>query len=477
MTNSISEMMGFDQVNFNQENSDQRTPHQNVSDQHNTALPESSHATANPIFERLKGIVSIAELIRIFGACVVIASMSLFLLEGWSEGNDIQRYLKLLAQTGSLTAGGLALSFILKEHKGARLFFALSLVSVVSNFTLLGALIYSLIQFDNLLLEYPKMLLWVAVNPALFWPVCGGALMFLAIVARFAFGIFSRNIAGALTVWFLLLNGLLLIPVRNSFAVSVLLLVATFAAAYAVKYLSKKDNTVLTLESKFALASLFIPGLIIVARSLSLYLVDAMILIELSGLAYFALRSLIARMTEASFIKRVVEIAQFCLGIHIAFQVVNLIPSIGISLNPVIFSLFAIGFAADQIVQSSDKQWRTSILGFTTSLLVIGNLGLALMSDDLVVKIGSFVVSLLSITFANRVETRVTNATASRLVACSGAAISLCIVIIKVVGLIHLSGWTVMGMTGMLLIIAASFYERFGLTLTARLLGNKAEPN
>ena len=100
-------------------------------------------------WQRILKIASFSELLRIFGACAVLASMSLFLMNGWSEGNDIQRYLKLLAQTGLLTLGGLALSVGLKEYKGARLFYGLSLVSVAANFTILGALIYSMVQWGS----------------------------------------------------------------------------------------------------------------------------------------------------------------------------------------------------------------------------------------------------------------------------------------------------------------------------------------
>ena len=91
------------------------------------------------ILDKIKRVASISEILRIIGACAVIASMSMFLLQGWSSGNDIARYFKLLTQTGLLAGAGLGLSFIIKEPKGARLFFGLALISIVSNFTILGA--------------------------------------------------------------------------------------------------------------------------------------------------------------------------------------------------------------------------------------------------------------------------------------------------------------------------------------------------
>jgi len=73
-------------------------------------------------------------MLRVFGACAVIASLSLFLIEGWTDGNDLNRYFKLLAQTGLITGAGLFLSFVVKEVKGARVFFGVFLrVTVQAN--------------------------------------------------------------------------------------------------------------------------------------------------------------------------------------------------------------------------------------------------------------------------------------------------------------------------------------------------------
>lgn len=418
------------------------------------------------ILERLKSITSISEMLRIFGACAVIASMSLFMLKDWDANNDTQRYMMLLGQTGLLTAAGIALSFILKEFKGARVFFGLALVSVVANFTILGSLLYSIFQFDGgLLSDYPAMVTWKVDSMKLFLPVLGFALVALPILTRFGMSIFARRIAVPLTISFLALNSLLLVPARSSLAISALVALAFLAAAYIAKRLSHYQELVFTPETKFALGSLFIPGLILVARSLSLYTIDGVLSITLSGLAYFAIRSLLVRTPQPSFIKRVVEIAQYGLGINIALQIVDLLPNTIHNLTPGVFSGLIIAFTADQIVRSTNKDWRSSLLNISLIGLVAGNVLIALFSPDLILKL----VSLASCTglflLSQKAAAYVNDITTSRFVAIIGSAISLVIVTIKLIALLHLGNWIVIGLIGMLLIIAASLYERYGLKL------------
>ena len=69
------------------------------------------------LIERIENIMSLSQLLRFIGAISILASMSLFMFKGWSDGNDIGRYLKLLAQTGMITGAGLILSFVVKRLK------------------------------------------------------------------------------------------------------------------------------------------------------------------------------------------------------------------------------------------------------------------------------------------------------------------------------------------------------------------------
>jgi len=418
------------------------------------------------IVDRLSSIASISELLRIFGACAVIASMSLFLLEGWSEGNDISRYLKLLSQTGLLTAAGLVLSFVLKEYKGARLFFGLSIVSVVANFTILGALIYSMFQMDGGLIQYPDAVTWKAVSPALFWPVCLGAIAALSAISLFAYRIFARQIAMPLTLVFLGLNSLLLVPVRSSIAISLLIAIAGFAAILMTQRLRKKPGLPSTMEAKAAFATLFLPGFIIIARALSLYQIDEAMMLTLSALAYMVIRTLLARDFEALLLKRVMEIVQVCVSINIALLLVDILPQWNTEVLS--FSLISLVLVADQIRGANKtSNWRSTLLNITTIMLVISNLGLAILSDTLVHSFHSLAVTAALLVFASYHKQSIADVGFSRTLAAMATAASLVILLLKLFALANLSNWIMIGILGFSLILAASFYERFALRLSS----------
>ena len=86
--------------------------------------------TMEGLAKSVRNFATLSEALRFLGASVLVASMSVFLLQGWSEGNDVGRYLMLLAQSGLLAAAGLAMSHGLQESKGARIFFGVGLISI-----------------------------------------------------------------------------------------------------------------------------------------------------------------------------------------------------------------------------------------------------------------------------------------------------------------------------------------------------------
>ena len=78
----------------------------------------------------------------------------------------------LLGQSGLLALAGLAIGYLLKEPKGARVFLTLALASVPANMAVLGAMVYSIAPLDGLLpgtatLDggYPAYAFWEASGP------------------------------------------------------------------------------------------------------------------------------------------------------------------------------------------------------------------------------------------------------------------------------------------------------------------------
>jgi len=350
------------------------------------------------LFDKLSRISSLSQILRAFGACAVIASMSLFMLQGWSEGNDITRYLKLLGQTGLLTGVGLLLSFVIKEYKGARIFFGLSLISVVANFTILGALTYSMTQWDRLVTDYPDMMKWVAIDPSTFAMVFVGAVALLAVVTRFSFSIFARHISGPLTISFLGMCSLLLLPVRSSMIVCALAGVSFWIAARVVKRLRANEKLVMTLEAKAAMAMLFLPALIMVARAVTLYKIDEVMVASLCGLIYLALRTCIAGFDKQTLTTRVVEISQFGISLVLSLSLIELLPYSLHVYKASIFIFVLTGLLADQLFLSRDKGWSALMLSFTAFTLIFSYLWLAVFGGDLSWQVNSLVAATTMLT-------------------------------------------------------------------------------
>lgn len=212
------------------------------------------------------------------GAAVLVASMSVFLLKGWDSGNDVGQYLLLLAQTGLLAAAGFAMSHGLRETRGARVFFGVALISITANFVILGAMVFSVLHWDIGLTEYPSYALWQIDSLAGTSVTFAGALLVLVPVTLFCFAIFARQSAKMLSLHFLILNSLLLLPIRGSMAAGTIAMAGILYALFAIGKLTAKDRSLKTGEGKFAIATLFIPLGIILFRSMFFYKVDSLMI-------------------------------------------------------------------------------------------------------------------------------------------------------------------------------------------------------
>lgn len=425
------------------------------------AMPKTSSKTLG---ERLESIASISQLIRIFGSCAVLISMSLFMLKGWSDGNDINRYLKLLAQTGLLSGAGLALTFLLKEFKGARAFFGLALVSVVANFTILGSLTYSLFALDSFMVEYPAMMKWEVVNAATFAPVLFGAVALLSAVSYFGFSVFARRIAKPLTIGFLALSALLLIPVRSSLIATGLAAIAFCGAWILIKRLSKTDKLVFTKEAKAALAILLLPGLIIVARALSFYHIDEWTMLAVFSLAFFGLRSITMEMTD--FVSRVIAASKYLLSVFIALLIGNLMPATLSSFVFFVPMLAILGFALDQLHSQHDRHWKNVMSAMTTTVVTALALLIAATQSEFTYSIQAIVICGLAWAFNLRATSVLEQRASGQVFSILALIAAILMMFFDLVHLAQLGNWMIIGIIGGGLILGASIYERYGLNLS-----------
>jgi hypothetical protein len=257
-----------------------------IEDNREQVTLSGSRFSVESVMRTVRNFATLSEALRMLGAVVILASMSVFLLQGWSEGNDIRRYLLLLAQTGLLAAAGFAMSHIVKETRGARVFFGLALVSIPANFTILGALLYSVFQWDGGLTAYPGYAHWRIEDVASIGFTMSAAMLVLVPVTLFCFAIMARRSTKPLSMHFLLLNALLLLPVRSSIAAGTIALIGIAWALFVMGRLTHDDLAMKTGEGKFALATLLIPPGIILFRSMYFYQVDSL-MVAMVAMALF----------------------------------------------------------------------------------------------------------------------------------------------------------------------------------------------
>jgi len=418
------------------------------------------------VLQSLRNFATLSEALRILGASVLLASMSVFLLQGWNDGNDVRRYLLLLTQTGLLTAAGFALSHGLKEAKGARMFFGLALVSVPANFTILGALVYSVFQWDGGLTTYPGFATWQIDNVASTGITLAGAMLVLLPVTFFCFAVMARHSAKSLSLHFLVLNALLLLPIRSSLAAGTVALLGVLYALHVAGLTARQDQAMKTGEGRFALVTLFIPLGIILFRSMYFYRVDALMVAMVSLALFLAARqaSLIpGRSDRVAFMLEVISVP---IALTLAMSLTN---AFGPMLNNALEAPF---FAAVYATMSFDLLRRTDsvklarLIGVSVSVFVAMSF---IFSVAVSPSAGTAVLSLVAgalLLVAGLALRNVVALAAGVLTIVAGVSFGF----EEIVRLIVTSGWIELAIFGATAITLASVLERHGVAIKLRLV-------
>lgn len=425
----------------------------------------SSRVSVDSIMASFKNFATVSEALRILGAAVLLSSMSMFLLQGWSEGNDINRYLMLLAQTGLLAAGGFAMSHGLGEAKGARVFFGLALVSIPANFTILGALLYSVTQWDGMLTTYPSFASWQIDDIARLGLTVGGAMAVLLPATLFCFAIMARQSSKMLSLHFVLLNLLLLLPIRSSLAAGSIALAGTIYALYIVSRLLRQDPALKTGEGKFALTTLFIPAGIILFRSMYLYQVDSLMIAMLSTALLLAARQASTFPDRNPRVAMVLDVLSLPLVLAIAAATTDAFsPILASALHAPVFAMIYTGLALD-IMRRTDSRALAKLTGMTISLFVALSFTLSVALDQ------SAVTALLTIVAG--VAMLLAGASLERTSAILAGIVMLLAGILlgfePIVSLVVMSDWVDLAIFGAAAIALGSLLDRHGVAIKLRL--------
>ena len=399
--------------------------------------------------------LSAANLLRIFGAFAVIASLSMFTLQGWSEGNDIKRFLTLMSQTGLLVSSGFLLNWLMKERKGARMFFILALGSVLANVTILSALLYSFLPLDQNLVDYPDMMRWVVTTPQVFVPLATVSMLVLSGLSYFAFSILARPIAKPLTLTLIVLSTILLIPLREPMFAIALAAIALLIASHKVKEFKDHPSVFKTLESRVAFGMLYLPAVIIVARAVLLYPIDPIVFSVFALLCYGGLRywrkDLGSHFLVEGFSTAFALLAAYSLG-----NSFNLEASY---LSFLICIATFIALTVDQMRESKSEKTRRVLTGLLSCAVAPLVLLITMLEGTL-----SFVfiglVANSSIVAINAWQTKANKKDKSLLVVSSIVlAATMLFSGTLIVEMIALGNWFLLGLVGVLLIFGSSFIE------------------
>ncbi len=409
--------------------------------------------------------VSLSRLLRVFGAAVLVASVSVFLLQGWQTGNDVNRYLLLLAHTVLLAGTGFVSGRWIKETKGARLFLAMALVSVSVNFAILGGLVYSQFQWDSALGVYPDFATWRADAPLTTLAVAAAAILVLAPVAWLGFLVLARRSALPLTALYLTANAALLAPVRESEAVAALLIVVTLPALVRVVAAGRRDRSLATAEGIFARTVQFLPAGILLARSVYLYAPDAVLLTVASLCVYLAVRQLSQQAHPASVVRSGLELFATIPAAATAMGTAAVVAETWPNAGAWVLPLSSLVFAGLTLELSLRSLRRGAALRRAAALAVaLGMLGNLLLFGSVLTAAACLLAGLLVTIYGYSVRQRVVLALGLlTLLAGLGYHVRYAIEFVDI------GSWASLALLGMLAILAGSVLERRGAAIVARL--------
>jgi hypothetical protein len=415
------------------------------------------------IMQMIKQFATLSRILRIVGAFSVVASMSVFLLQGWDNGNDVHRYYLLLSQTVLLALGGFGLAFLIKENKGARVFFGLSLVAIAANMTTLGALIFSYVQWGGSLSSYPDIALWTVSSGASIAMALSIAAMVLIPITLFGYKVMARQSALPLTAAYLISNSMLLIPVRDTLYSSLIAGTSILLSLAFVTRLVNKDKMLRTAEGKFARILLFIAPVIILARSLWLYQADDLIYTIIAFTGFMTLRHCSLQLVNESRVRQFMEFISIPMAFLVAVPASQLVDNI----LPFAFVLpaFAMVFTAhmiDMVKRSHNfKHGALIMTGLVTSLSFMLHLAIyeSLFNGLMCALVGLAVMAMGYIS-------------KSRVITVFGfitTAVAVSYDLFHIYVMIDFLSWTGLAETGISAIIIGSIIERHGVAIKLRI--------
>lgn len=290
-------------------------------------------------------IAELSLLLRAVGALVVLAAASTFLLQRWSTGDDVHRAWTLLAHTALLAVAGFACGIGLRESKGARTFLGLAVAMVPVHFTVLGALVYSVLGYPvsgasaDAFWTAPS-LFWTASNPSAVALAVAGHLAVLVPIAAVGLLALARPVTGRTLPVLLIGHALLLVPTRDPDQVAALVVALAALLGWFELRVAPHHASLHTAEGRYTRLVLTAPLAMLVARNVNLYDVSYVLggaLFLAGGLASFIgsrRTSGVARATLELATLGALGMACACHGLALALPPAAFLPLVSLSFAP-----------------------------------------------------------------------------------------------------------------------------------------------
>ena len=410
-------------------------------------------------------------MLRLSGACVLIAAASIFLFQHWQQGQDIQRYLSLLALTATLPAAGFFCGLRIGESKGARTLLAVATGLLPAHFCLLGAFLYSRFAWGSGSVPMPSYALWAAPSDLSAIAVTAGALLVLTPIAWVGFLTLARPHARLLTAAYLGVNALLLVPSRDP-QLMALLLGASILGLAALEARRGGDRALRTLEGVLVRCLMVAAPVLLAARSCLHYDVSALWLAVVCA-ALAALGIAVARQERLRQDWRV------------GLETLSLVPAAGASLA--LASAGVAGGMPESLALPAASLPFSGLLVFLS--LEAGDRGATLRGGAAAVALGAAAINVafggvFGSLWCLAVAIPCAGyglATERRWLLVSAAIVSLGTLahhVQEAVQLYAAAAWTGLALLGVAVILAASVLERQWPKLASRWTGTRsAEPN
>ena len=213
-------------------------------------------------------LARVSQALRTFGAILVLAATSTFMLQHWNDGGDVTRYLTLLGLTGTLALAGFVCGLGVREARGARTFLALVITALPVHFAVLGGLLQSQFPWDLVMSATAP---WNARGPDTALMLTGIGLAALAPLTWLSMKALARPHAGWLAGAMLLANLPVLIPIRDPGLVGWLIAGMLVMVSVIEARAAKLGYAMHTLEGRFVRLMMLAPVVVVIGRAVLWY--------------------------------------------------------------------------------------------------------------------------------------------------------------------------------------------------------------